>query len=51
MCYLAGFLRTSSTVSQIALRDGSEEVTEEPGYIGVLATKTRYLEHQKITIN
>ena len=29
------------TVSQISLRDCSEEVEEEPEYIGVLATKTR----------
>ena len=29
------------TASQIALRDCSEEVGEEPGYIGVFAAKTR----------
>ena len=32
--------------SQTAQRDPSEEVREEPGYVGVSATKTRYLEHQ-----
>ena len=36
-------LRTSvrDAASQIALRDGSEEVREGPGYRGVFATKTR----------
>ena len=34
-------LQAQEAASQIALRDGFEEVGEEPGYIGVLATKTR----------
>ena len=35
----------------VALWDSSEEVREEPGYIGVFATKTKLLEHQKVTVN
>ena len=34
-----------------ALRNCSEEVREEPGYIGVFAVKTKWSEHQKITVN
>ena len=34
-----------------ALRGCSEEVREEPGYRGVFAIKTRWLEHQKMTVN
>ena len=34
-------LQAQEAASQIALRHGSEEVGKEPGYIGVLATKTR----------
>ena len=30
------------TASQIARRDGSKQVREEPEYIGVFATKSRY---------
>ena len=44
MFYLADFLRTSSpgdSFLDIALRDCSKEVKEEPGYTGVFATKTR----------
>ena len=37
--------------SQIALRDCSEEVREEPGHIRIFATKTRQQEHQKIKEN
>ena len=33
------------------LRDGYEEVREEPGYIGVFAKKRRLSEHQKMTVN
>ena len=36
--------------SQIMLRGSSIEVKEEPGYIGVFATKIRQLEQQKIAI-
>ena len=49
MFYLADFLRTSSLGHNIL--DNSEEIREEPGYIGVFATKTRYSEHEKITVN
>ena len=53
MFYLADILRTYARVaaSQIALRDCSEEVREDPGYRGVFATKTRYSELQNITVN
>lgn len=38
MFYSVDMLRTSAwkTGSQVALRDSSEEVSEEPGYVGVL---------------
>lgn len=36
--------------SQIALRDCSEEVREEPGHIRIFATKARQQEHQKIPV-
>ena len=36
---------------QRALRDSSEGIREEPGYIGVLATKAWQLEPPKITAN
>jgi len=49
MFYLADFLRTSSLGYNIL--DNSEKIREEPGYIGVFATKTRYSEHEKITVN
>ena len=32
-------------------RNCSEEVREEPGYMGVFATKTKWWEHQTITVN
>ena len=35
------YLEAWKADSQIALRDGSEEEREEPGCIGVFATKTR----------
>ena len=38
------------TASQIALRDCSEDVRGEPGYIRVFAPKTRYSEHPDITV-
>ena len=40
--YLADFLRTQAgeVASQIAVRNYSKEVREEPGYIGGFATKT-----------
>ena len=43
MFYLADKTENLSpdTASQIALRDGSKEVMEEPGCIGVFATETR----------
>ena len=34
----------------VALRDSSEEGREEPGYIGVFATKSRQSELQVITV-
>ena len=42
MLYLADFLRIKSqkTASQIALGDLSEEVREEPGWIGILQQKS-----------
>ena len=59
MFYLLDLLRTMAqgTASQIALRDCSEEVREEPGYIGVFAktkqnkqkTPQDVVEHKKIT--
>ena len=49
MFYLADFLRTSSLGYNIL--DNSEEIREESGYIGVFATKTRYSECEKITVN
>ena len=41
MFYLMDLLRTDAqeAASQIALRDCSEEVRKEPGYIGVFTTK------------
>ena len=41
MFYLADILRTQAqeTASEIALRDCSKEVREEPGYIGVFGKK------------
>ena len=39
MFYLGDFLKTSSLGYNIL--DNSEEVREEPGYIGVFVTKTR----------
>ena len=43
MFYSVDFLRTPArkTASQIAPRDCSKKVGEEPEYIGVSATKTR----------
>ena len=43
MFYLAELLRTQAleTVSQITLRDCSEEVREETEYIGIFTIKTR----------
>ena len=34
-----------------ALKDSSKGVSEQPGYIGISATKTRWSEHQNITVN
>ena len=55
MFYSRTLLRTLAweTASQIALRNSSDEVREEPGYIGVFAeNKTKHVaEHQKITAN
>ena len=51
MCvFLAKFLRTKTwkAASQIALRNFSEEVREEPGYIGILQQKDYC---QKIAVN
>lgn len=42
---------SQDTASQVALRDCSEEVTEEPGSVGVSAKKTKESEHPKMTIN
>ena len=44
-------LQAWEAASPIALRDCSKEVREEPGFIGVFVTKTRSLEHQKVTVN
>ena len=41
-------IQLSEAVSQIALQDCSEEVREEPGYIGVFPIKTGKSEFQKI---
>ena len=43
MFYWADFLRPQAqeAASQITQRDCSEEVREEPGYIGVFATKIK----------
>ena len=48
--FLAKFLRTKTwqAASQIALMNCSEEVREEPGYIGILQQKDYC---QKIAIN
>ena len=43
--------RAWETASQIALRNYSEEVREEPGYIGEFLLKNRVDEHEKITAN
>ena len=55
MFYLSTFLRTitGETAFQIALRNSSEQVREEPKYIWVFAeNKTEQaVEHQKITAN
>lgn len=54
MFYLAGKLRIripGPNLSVIALSNSSEYVREDPGYIGVLAIRTRQLEHQKTTVN
>lgn len=50
MSCLGDILRTLAreTASPVAPRDCSAEVREGPGYRGVFATKTRWLEHQKI---
>ena len=47
-----GFWRTQAweADSEIALRDYTEEVGEEPGYIGIFATKSRQSELQEITV-
>lgn len=37
--------------SPSALKDSSKGISEQPGYIGISATKTRWPEHQKITAN
>lgn len=41
MFYSVEFLNLSPGVSLLALKDCSEEVRREPGYIGVFATKTQ----------
>ena len=40
-----------TTAFQTILRSCSKDVREEPGFIGVFVTKTRSLEHQKVTVN
>ena len=45
-----GGLHRRGPASQKALRDGLQQVREEPGCIGVFATKTRSWEHQKISV-
>ena len=39
------------TGSQTALRNCSEEIREEPVYIGVFTGKKNVVKHQKITAN
>ena len=41
MFYSVEFLNLSPGVSLLALKDCSEEVRREPGYIGVFVTKTQ----------
>ena len=41
MFYSVEFLNLSPGVSLLALKDCSEEVRREPGYIGVFITKTQ----------
>ena len=41
MFYSVEFLNLSPGVSLLALKDCSEEVRTEPGYIGVFVTKTQ----------
>ena len=53
MFYLADVLRTQAqkTASQIALRDRSKEVREEPGYREVLQQNPGSWNGKKITVN
>lgn len=45
-----GGVHPGAPASQKALRDGPQQVREEPGCMGVFATKTGSWEHQKISV-